>query len=526
MSPDKKAGAIHKAIMPLGSKAIVSHIIDRFPEGTRFIVAVGYLADQVKNYIGLMHPELPVSFVDVPDYDSPKSGPGLSLLACQPQLQGPFYAIPADTLFELDLNAAEHTRLGHNWAGVGDVADEDTPQYTTFAEDHSGRIIEVAHKERRPGRRAWNGLLYVHDHALFWSSLADPTLLAGEHHVTNGMAGLINSDNGLYAQEMGWRDVGTYALYRKEAERLTDFDFSKTDEAIYFSATHVVKMFVDAEITRNRVAKAALRPAAFPPIDAERGQFYRYPLQPGQTFYTVGTPERFTQLLAWCKETLWKPADVQPARMAELCDDFYRTKTLSRLGKYHGKYPDQQMLKTVNGEAVVSVEDLLGRLRWAELSAGVPVFMHGDLQFDNILLDEASGRFNLLDWRQDFAGAVAFGDIYYDMAKLYGGILLNYDYIKKNLLSYTDLDGHVWIDFAQRLTTPAYAEVLRRFVGSEGLDFNRVELLTAVIFLNMAPLHHAPFDKLLYALSTSRLSRLAEGPDAVAWFRPAQDTAA
>ena len=65
------------------------------------------------------------------------------------------------------------------------------------------------------------------------------------------------------------------------------------------------------------------------------------------------------------------------------------------------------------------------------LYEGIPSFIHGDLQFDNIIYNKKLNKFILIDWRQDFAGQIEFGDLYYDIAKLYGGILLNYDYIKK-----------------------------------------------------------------------------------------------
>ena len=53
---------------------------------------------------------------------------------------------------------------------------------------------------------------------------------------------------------------------------------------------------------------------------------------------------------------------------------------------------------------------------------------HGDLQFDNIIYSK--NKFKLIDWRDSFDGRNK-GDIYYDFAKLLGGIDLNYKFIKK-----------------------------------------------------------------------------------------------
>ena len=55
---------------------------------------------------------------------------------------------------------------------------------------------------------------------------------------------------------------------------------------------------------------------------------------------------------------------------------------------------------------------------------------HGDLQFDNILYDQINKKFFYIDWRDSFADNTNGGDIYYDLAKLYGGLIFNYFEIK------------------------------------------------------------------------------------------------
>ena len=43
-------------------------------------------------------------------------------------------------------------------------------------------------------------------------------------------------------------------------------------------------------------------------------------------------------------------------------------------------------------------------------------------------------------------------------------------------------------------------EVFENFVIENGYDLNKIKLITGLIYLNMAPLHHDPFDHLLYFL--------------------------
>jgi len=159
----------------------------------------------------------------------------------------------------------------------------------------------------------------------------------------------------------------------------------------------------------------------------------------------------------------------------------------------------------INGISVPSAPDLFKKIPWENLYAGHPCFFHGDLQFDNII-STGDNEFVLLDWRQDFGGQIEFGDLYYDLAKLYGGIILNYDYIKKKLISYQEEGSFVTFDFAQRFSAKTYGPMLLRFIEERGWNIAKVRLLVPLIYFNMAPLHQYPFDKMLYALGRLMLA--------------------
>ena len=47
---------------------------------------------------------------------------------------------------------------------------------------------------------------------------------------------------------------------------------------------------------------------------------------------------------------------------------------------------------------------------------------------------------------------------------------------------------------------------LYNFIVRKKLDLEKIYTLTALIFLNMSPLHHSPFDKILFGLSKELLS--------------------
>jgi hypothetical protein len=496
------APVINKALLPLDTKPILAHIIERFPAGTEFVFALGYKGQQVRDFVAMAYPELAVRFVEVDRYEGEGSGPGYSLLRCRPQLERPFYFVSCDTLFEAGLDAAPKA----NWVGLARVDVRESHAYCNMAVV-DGRVVAIRDKEGCDETfLAFTGLMFVHDYKVFWKALANPTIIANEHQVSNGLKGLMEGP-GLYGVTVAWTDVGDFTKYRAEVAKRTEYDFSKPNEFLYFVNDRVIKFFADPEIVAGRVDKARRKPAVFPVIDRSSEQFYCYFFAPGRTLYAHNSPELFRRLLAWLDSELWSPVDVAPERMRALCKNFYWEKTRKRLLAFDRKYPNYRPPKRINGVPVPPLAVLLERLPWDALYDGIPVFMHGDLHFDQTLYDEEGDRFVLVDWRQDFAGVRDFGDLYYDLAKLLGGIILNYDYIKAGLLTVERIGDDLLVDFARRFTGPVYQDILKEFVLAKGLDFERVRLLVALIYLNMTPLHHPPFDIALHALGTLMLAQ-------------------
>ena len=72
-------------------------------------------------------------------------------------------------------------------------------------------------------------------------------------------------------------------------------------------------------------------------------------------------------------------------------------------------------------------------INWTALSDGIPVLYHGDFQPENIIVNQ--NKYNLIDWRQDFARNLDLGDIYYDLAKLYHGLIVDHEVIRNNMFN-------------------------------------------------------------------------------------------
>ena len=87
---------LHKALLPLENKPVISHIIDRL-SGVEIVIAVGYKSEQIKTYMNLVHPHKNIIYVDVDNFEGVGSGPGYSLLCCKDELQEPFVFTSVDT---------------------------------------------------------------------------------------------------------------------------------------------------------------------------------------------------------------------------------------------------------------------------------------------------------------------------------------------------------------------------------------------------------------------------------------------
>lgn len=486
-----------KALHPIGGKAIISRIIEKFPIETEFLVSLGFHGEQVKQYLSLAHEDRKIKYVYVDNFEGPGSGPGYSLLCCNEHLQKPFYFVSCDTLWKNEINWNQK----NNWFGVDSVSAKESENYCNLKIENN-LITSVSDKKRSDPKyyKAFVGLCHIYDYQIFWEFLKDNTIIDNEHQISSGIIGLI-SNSKVYPVDVHWTDVGDEKKYKKTIKKYENYDFSKNDEALFIINAKVIKFFHDSDISKKRIEKAKIKKNIFPVIQNHNNQFYAYQFIEGDTLYKKNNIYIFNNLLDWLNKKVWDPKKIKKEVIRALCLKFYKDKTNERLKDFNLKYPNMRQIKKINNTNVPSIKSILKLIPWDSLYDGVPAFIHGDLQFDNIIYDDKKKKFTLLDWRQDFAGSVDFGDLYYDLAKLYGGIILNYDLIKLNLFNYFEEKEQITIDFSQRYLSNEYINILEKFINKNNYDLKKVKILVGIIYLNMAPLHHAPFDKLLFNLS-------------------------
>ena len=157
--------------------------------------------------------------------------------------------------------------------------------------------------------------------------------------------------------------------------------------------------------------------------------------------------------------------------------------------------------KIINGIEVQPWQDYFANINWDLLiQNSKPSFIHGDLQFDNIIYEQSTNKFTLIDWRYDFSGLGSIGDLYYDFAKMLGGIHMNYQEIKKGNFNFSYSNDEVTLEVPFLSDSRELIFILEKHAKDVGLEIEKLYALVPLIFWNMAPLHKEPFSNLCWCL--------------------------
>ena len=493
---------VNKAILPINFKAVISHIIEKFDKDQEFVIAVGHKKETVVDYLKLAHPNRKIKIVEVDNYLGPGSGPGYSLLQCKNLLQSPFVFYAADTIVLEDIPS-----IDKNWFGIAPVK---RPEQYCTVRIKENLVIQIDDKIMTNNKYAFIGLAGVKDYDVFFDALEkNKGPISGEIQVSNGFKSLLEKE--LEPIGFTWFDTGSLENFTKTNSHLSGddkkFDFSKGNEFLYFVENKVIKYFADEKITENRFKRANILKGLTPKIDSYNNHFYSYEKIEGNVLYDVLSEGLILKFLDWCDNELWNKKELDDDSKIifhRACNEFYKEKTNQRLDKFYEKTALKDIEYIINGNRIPSLADLFKNLDWDSIVNGTASDFHGDLQFDNVLY-MGQNNFKLLDWRQDFGGLLEYGDLYYDLSKLYGGMVLSYKSIKDNKFSFDMSGDKVYYQYEMSSTLIESREVFEKFVVSKGYSLDKIKLITSLIFLNMSPLHNDPFDHLLYFLGKNML---------------------
>ena len=527
---DEKTKFINKGLISVGNKPVLSHIVEKFDDNVEIIVALGYKGDYVKQFLEIAYPKKLFRFVKIDKYMGHGSGLGYTLNYCKHHLQCKFIFISNDTII-IDEIPSLSKRNWKNWIGYSDKFVGENYRSITLTQD--GKIDSLLEKNNKSDL-SYIGMCGIDDYQKFWSLMDDSSILKDkklQNKIDKGeiepssipiltgesfaLQKMLNNGIEFDAIKFDWYDAGNLEMLERAQKLLKPKNspniLDKPNEAIWFVNESVIKFHVDTKFIQNRVKRTELLDFYCPPITAKTKNMYSYKYVNGHTLSEGVTTENFKFFLDHLKD--FHVTYPKTNKFVNNCRKFYKNKTFERVNFYFERFNlKDNNREVINGERSNSIKSTLKNLDWDWLSDGIPVRFHGDLHFENILVPKDNAfhtpPFLFVDWRQDFSGDLKIGDIYYDFAKIFHGLIISHELIDKNLFEFKRNMNEINYDFLIKNINLDCQKIFIKWLGENNYDVDKVKVLTALIFLNIAGLHHHPYSHLLFSLGKKMLGEL------------------
>ena len=494
---------INKSLVGIAHRPTISHLIEQFPGDCEFVIALGHKGNLVREYLELAHPDRQFIFQHVVPFEGKGSGLGLSLLFCEKYLQQPFIFLSCDTLVKEQIIVPDH-----NWMGYAQI--ENVSDYRTL-ELESDYVNQICEKGiNNDNQRPYIGLSGIHDYQLFWKAMRSGKATAIRQGEVYGLRKILSKTK-VSAYRYTWFDTGNpkALAITREAYRQVDEPniLEKENESIWFVGDKVIKFSDNKKFIANRIARAKELRGFIPNIQESRENMYRYQRVEGKVLSEAITVSLFDKLLSQCS-IFWKLRPLngnEELAFKNLCMDFYKDKTYERIDLFYKKFDKKDGTELINEEEMPLLSDVLKTIDWDWISNGLPGRFHGDFHFENIIWSKKEDKFTFLDWRQDFGGDLKNGDIYYDFAKLLHGLIVSHEMIARDKYSVTWDENKITLNLHHRQILIDCENIFNQWVKSNGYDLKKIRVLTALIYLNIAPLHHYPYSMFLYGFGKRML---------------------
>ncbi len=497
----------NKALIKIGDKLAISYIIEKYNKECEFIITLGYYGKYVKDFLELAYPNYNFKFIWVDKYEGEGSSLGYSLLCAKHELQTPFIYHCCDCITIDDIEIPSENCLYVNKRTNSSL-------YATINILNEQDIMKINKKGELNFDYSYIGIAFIKDFLDFWNCLQNiyninknnSSLSDVDVHID--MMTILNKQY-KYKIIPNWYDSGNITEVNDIISKKFICKYNvlnKNDESICFLNDYVIKFFHDETICQKRIKRGKILSKITPRIIDYRDNFIKMELINGLLMSYNYEDGEILKLLEWSNKNVWIEQSNKNVNMKNLCLDFYKNKTLKRIDLYLKNSNDVQI---INNKNIGSIYDLINKIDFERLSNTTQSLFHGDFILENIL--KCDNEYKLIDWRQDFAGNIEIGDKYYDLAKLRHNIFLNHENIINNLfeLKYINVNS-VIIDLKCNYNHISQIEDFDNFVNQNGMDLFKIKVLTSLIWINMAPLHHNPFNDFLFLFGKYNLFKLLD----------------
>ena len=488
---------LHKGLLPLENKAVISHLISSIPDSIEIVIAVGYKAEQVKSYVNHVFPKRNITFVNVDNYDGPGAGPGYSLLSCESELQTPFIYTAVDTIIDETFIFEE---LNENWIGISEVSLKDSLKYCLVK---GSRYLETLYYGT--GNRAFVGIAGIYDYSVFWDSLKNHQTEKDEFQVDHGLRGLEK----VRLIDLTWYDTGNNESYEKTRKHFSkEIVAVKNKEAIFIDGGRVIKYYDDSNKSNKRIERTKFLNGHSPTVTKLNDNMYSYDHINGKLLSNILDDKILKSILDFYLDKFAIEKFKKTDQFINNCKEIYYNKTYDRIKLFVDTSLDR--IEYINGIKVPSILELLDKINWDLIyDKSIPSRFHGDFQPENIIHDGKD--FKLIDWRESFGDSLDVGDLYYDLGKLYHALIINGQIVLKKGYNYSVNNNKAYVDYNIKSNLLLLLNYFEDFCKKNNLNWDNVELLGTLQYIGICTLykdfHEGKYGEFLFLLGKYLLTK-------------------
>jgi dTDP-glucose pyrophosphorylase len=529
---------IPKSMIPLQEKPIISWILDELiHQGfTDFTIIYGHLGHLLTDYVERYYAGrsgLNITFEEQTSLD----GVASAICLAEPHVKtdGTLIVL-GDTVFQEKLDLSDDK----SFLMYSPV--DDSWRWCLIETDADDKIIGYLDKPDTPvdTDKALVGIYYLHDAKRFFEGIHyiqdNDVRIKNEFQISSALE-YYERELPVYGYKIEhWYDCGSKDTYQQSKKSMLvaprEFNELKIEENTVTKRSQHKEKFLD-EISWFVSIPKKLRSYVPNVID--------YNLDPHDPFITLEyvpyptLSELFlyenVQLDMWKKifnhvtDTYMQrffPAKNPEAQDAQgdfrrhyLEKTFERIETVKNIPEFCEIFTFNKVV--INGEELVPYRDLFKKVAdvmYPRISREEDIcLIHGDMCFSNVLYDIDSHDLKLIDPRGSFGSAKLYGDVKYDMAKLYHSAVGLYDFVTHDLFN-LEHDGNEFdLTIYANEDHKKVGEMLKRTLTERhNFDLDEIEFIESILFYSMLPLHkdHPARMKAFFCIATETLNRVAQ----------------
>lgn len=159
----------NKALVVVNNRPVLSYILDRYSSEIPLVITLGYLKEQIVDFISKNYPDRNVEYVEVDKFEGPGTSCGYSILKAKNSLQSPFIFHACDTIVFEDIPTPDH-----NWtAGYinSHIQNEVVEKNFTTHKTDNLNLLQVNPLGETDYSHIHIGITAIKDYLAFWDSL-------------------------------------------------------------------------------------------------------------------------------------------------------------------------------------------------------------------------------------------------------------------------------------------------------------------------------------------------------------------